>query len=82
VLAFVRSLDRPRRADGPEEQVLVVANLSRHAQACELDLTTTPAFPVEMLGRTTFPRITDQPYLLTLGPYQYLLVRARARPAG
>jgi maltose alpha-D-glucosyltransferase / alpha-amylase len=70
VLAFVRSYDPPE--GGPTEQVLVVANLSRHAQACELDLEAFQgAHLVEMLGRTTFPPITDHPYVLTLGPHQY-----------
>lgn len=71
VLAFTRS-HLVEGADEPE-QILVVCNLSRHAQACELDLGDhAGTFPVEMLGRTTFPRIADVPYVLTLGPYQYL----------
>jgi maltose alpha-D-glucosyltransferase / alpha-amylase len=80
VLAFTRTWTD---ADtGREEQVLVVANLSRYAQACELDLTDQAGrFPVEMLGRTTFPRITEQPYLLTLGPYQYLWFALERDPA-
>ncbi len=71
VLAFVRTYDPPE--GGRTEQVLVVANLSRYAQATELDLDVYAGLhPTEMLGRTTFPPITEQPYLLTLGPYQYL----------
>ena len=70
VLAYIRSLEDPDGGD-PDE-VLVVANLSRHAQACELDLSDHAGHHVvEMLGRTTFPRVGDQPYVLTLGPYQY-----------
>jgi maltose alpha-D-glucosyltransferase / alpha-amylase len=70
VLAYIRSLEDPDGGD-PDE-VLVVANLSRHAQACELDLSDHAGqHVVEMLGRTTFPRVSDQPYVLTLGPYQY-----------
>ncbi|MFP4148495.1 MAG: maltose alpha-D-glucosyltransferase [Nitriliruptoraceae bacterium] len=80
VLAFVRSWTDPDT--DVEEQVLVVANLSRYAQACELDLGDHAGrFPVELLGRTTFPRITDQPYLLTLGPYQYLWFALERDPA-
>ncbi|MFO7961576.1 MAG: maltose alpha-D-glucosyltransferase [Nitriliruptoraceae bacterium] len=80
VLAFTRTWTDPDTAH--EEQVLVVANLSRYAQACELDLSDqTGRFPVEMLGRTTFPRITEQPYLLTLGPYQYLWFSLERDPA-
>jgi len=71
VLAFVRSWTDPET--GAAEQVLVVANLSRYAQACEVDLSDyVGRFPVELFGRSTFPRVGDQPYLLTLGPYQYL----------
>jgi maltose alpha-D-glucosyltransferase / alpha-amylase len=71
VLTYIREWTPPD-ADEPE-QVLVVANLSRYAQACELDLSRyAGTHPVEMLGRSTFPQVGDQPYVLTLGPYQYL----------
>ncbi len=71
VLAYVRSWTPPGE-DDPDD-VLIVANLSRHAQACELDLTRyLGKHLVEMFGRTTFPQITEHPYVLTLGPYQYL----------
>ncbi|TVP72982.1 MAG: maltose alpha-D-glucosyltransferase [Nitriliruptor sp.] len=80
VLAFVRSWTDPETR--VEEQVLVITNLSRYAQACELDLADHAGrFPVELLGRTTFPRISDQPYLLTLGPYQYLWFSLERDPA-
>ena len=49
--------------------VLAVHNLARTAQAVELDLSRYEGrVPVEMLGRTHFPRIGELPYLLTLGP--------------
>ena len=71
VLAYLRSL-APEDEDGEPDEVLVVANLSRHAQACELDLSDhVGKHVIEMFGGTTFPRVTDQPYVLTLGPYQY-----------
>ena len=35
--------------------------------------------PIEMGGLTEFPRIADQPYFLTLGPYALVLVHAAAR---
>ena len=61
VLAFVRRYD--------EEVILVVANLSRFAQAVELDL---PKFsgctPVEMFGRTEFPVVEKDYYPITSGP--------------
>jgi len=49
--------------------VLCVHNLARSAQAVELDLSRYAGrVPVEMLGRTPFPRIGEWPYLLTLAP--------------
>jgi maltose alpha-D-glucosyltransferase / alpha-amylase len=54
------------------EVVLCVANLSRSAQSAEIDLAAWRGFvPVEMLGRTRFPRISDAPYLITLAPYGF-----------
>jgi maltose alpha-D-glucosyltransferase / alpha-amylase len=83
VLAFLRT-QHDQDADELDE-VLVVANLSRYAQACEIDLSDfQDRALVELLGRTTFPPIGDHPYVLTLGPYQYLwfaLERERARPS-
>jgi maltose alpha-D-glucosyltransferase/alpha-amylase len=70
VLAYLRSLD--------EEQVLVVNNLSGTAQAVELDLREWQgAIPIEMFGRSVFPRIGELPYLLTLGPYAFYWFRLR-----
>jgi maltose alpha-D-glucosyltransferase / alpha-amylase len=70
VLAYVRRWQPPE--GGPEQRILVVANLSRHAQAAQLPLDEhTGLTPVEMFGRTAFPAVTDQPYTLTLGPYQF-----------
>ncbi|MGH3442991.1 MAG: maltose alpha-D-glucosyltransferase [Nitriliruptorales bacterium] len=64
VLAFVREWE--------DERVLVVANLSRFAQAVELDLSDYKGMiPVEMFGRTPFPAIGDLPYFLTLGPHAF-----------
>jgi maltose alpha-D-glucosyltransferase/alpha-amylase len=52
-----------------EDVVLCVHNLARSAQAVELDLSWFEGMvPVEMFGRTRFPRIGTLPYLLTLGP--------------
>jgi maltose alpha-D-glucosyltransferase/alpha-amylase len=54
------------------EQILVVANLSRFVQYVELDLAAFKGMvPVEMLGQTTLPPIGELPYLLTLGPYAF-----------
>ena len=62
VLAYVRG-------DG-EQNVLIVANLSRFAQFVELDLSRFKGSePVELFGQTHFPPIGELPYLLTLGPH-------------
>jgi len=54
------------------EVILCVANLSRSAQAAELDLSAWKGrVPMEMLGRTRFPRIGDAPYIVTLVPYGF-----------
>jgi maltose alpha-D-glucosyltransferase/alpha-amylase len=65
VLAFTRTYR--------DERVLVVANLSRHAQYVELALQDFEGtVPVEVLGGTRFPPIGRLPYLLTLGPYGFV----------
>ncbi len=51
---------------------LCVFNLSRSAQAVELDLSACAGrVPVEMLGDSIFPPIGQLPYLLTLPPYGF-----------
>jgi maltose alpha-D-glucosyltransferase/alpha-amylase len=70
VLAYLRSLG--------SEKVLVVNNLSGTAQAVELDLRgLAGAIPIEMFGRSVFPRIREQPYVMTLGPYDFFWFRLR-----
>jgi maltose alpha-D-glucosyltransferase/alpha-amylase len=73
-----------RRFEG--DIALCVHNLARSAQAVELDLS---AFkgrrPVEMFGRSRFPKIGDLPYLLTLAPrgfYWFLLEEDEEAAAG
>jgi len=64
VLAYIRRHE--------DEHVLVVANLSRFAQPVELDLSVYEGqTPVEMFGHTPFPRISDEPYFLALGPHSF-----------
>ena len=64
VLAYVRRYEN--------DLILCVANLSRNAQPCELDLSVfNGQTPVEMLGYTEFPAIGELPYFLTLGPYGF-----------
>ena len=68
VLAYLRC----RETGDGHEIVMCVANLSRSAQAVELDLKHFKGrVPVEMLGRTAFPPIGDLPYLLTLPAYGF-----------
>jgi maltose alpha-D-glucosyltransferase/alpha-amylase len=66
------------------ETVLCVFNLSQVAQPCELDLTAYAGrTPVEMVGRTPFPQITDRPYQLALAPfgfYWFLLREDSSKP--
>jgi maltose alpha-D-glucosyltransferase/alpha-amylase len=64
ILAYLRQHE--------DETILCVANLSRSAQAVELDLSSAKgSTPVELLGRTTFPPIGDLPYMLTLPAYGF-----------
>ena len=63
--------------------ILCVANLSRSAQAVELDLSRFRGRqPIELLGRSVFPRIGELPYLLTLQGHSFFwfeLAAARGR---
>src|SRR5207245_4740073 len=73
VLAFVRRYE--------DECLLFVANLSRFIQAAELDLTPFKGMrPVEMLGRTKFPPISERPYFLTLGSYAFYWFTLEPQP--
>jgi maltose alpha-D-glucosyltransferase/alpha-amylase len=69
VLAFMRSF-QPK--DGELETILCVYNLSRTAQAVELDLNIwSGRVPVDLLGGSAFPPVGSLPYLLTLPPYGF-----------
>jgi maltose alpha-D-glucosyltransferase/alpha-amylase len=76
VLAFLR-----RHGD---ETLLVVINLSRHAQWVELELGAfVGVVPVELRGNVAFPEIEGQQYRLTLGAHDGLwfsLSRELAQP--
>ncbi|HEX4420456.1 MAG TPA: maltose alpha-D-glucosyltransferase, partial [Kofleriaceae bacterium] len=64
VLAFVRELEG--------EAVLVVANLSRFVQGVRLNLERLKGMiPSELFGRMRFPEITEAPYFISLGPYDF-----------
>ncbi|HEX5452541.1 MAG TPA: maltose alpha-D-glucosyltransferase [Stellaceae bacterium] len=65
VLAYLR--------EWQDEIILCVANLSRTAQAVELDLSEMRGRRVvEVLGRAEFPPIGEQSYLLTLQGHSFL----------
>jgi maltose alpha-D-glucosyltransferase/alpha-amylase len=52
-----------------DDVMLCVHNMARSAQAVELDLSAYEGrYPVEIFGRSRFPRIGELPYLLTLAP--------------
>jgi maltose alpha-D-glucosyltransferase/alpha-amylase len=74
-MAFIRPENRSvlcyvRQYQG--QVILCVANLSRSAQATELDLSAwKDRVPLEMLGRTRFPAIGELPYMITLAPYGF-----------
>lgn len=64
ILAFVRSHE--------DQNLLVVANLSRFVQFVELDLSAfAKVTPVEMFGLAEFPPIDKSPYPLTIGPHSF-----------
>jgi maltose alpha-D-glucosyltransferase/alpha-amylase len=64
VLVYVRQYE--------DETILCVANLSRSAQAAEIDLSPWRGrVPLEMIARTRFPRIGETPYVITLAPYGF-----------
>ena len=64
VLAYLREYEG--------ETILCVANVSRTAQAVELDLSEfTGRVPVELSGGAAFPMIGKLSYLLTLPPYGF-----------
>ena len=79
ILAYIREYTD---ADGNTEIILCVANVSRAAQAAELELSQyADKVPVEMLGGSAFPPIGQLPFLLTLAPYGFywFLLAARDR---
>ncbi|AKF81767.1 trehalose synthase [Myxococcus fulvus 124B02] len=68
VLSFVREWEG--------QTVLVVCNLSRFSQPAVLDLREWEGMvPVELIGDTPFPRISDLPYQLSMGPFMFLWFR-------
>jgi maltose alpha-D-glucosyltransferase / alpha-amylase len=81
ILAFLREFE----AEGAEETILCVSNLSRAAQAVELDLVQFAGrTPVDLLSGSVFPPIGHLSYLLTLPHhafYWFSLAKDTAAPA-
>jgi maltose alpha-D-glucosyltransferase/alpha-amylase len=64
VLAYLREFE--------SETILCIANVSRTAQAVELDLSEFAGrTPVELSGEVAFPKIGQLTYLLTLQPFGF-----------
>lgn len=82
ILAYLR---QHHDTDSGQTDILCVANMSRAAQAVELDLSAyADRVPVEMTGGSAFPPISRQPYQLTLPPYGFywfLLADASQMPS-
>lgn len=58
--------------DEDSQLILCVANMSSAAQAVTLDLGEfNGLYPVEMMNGSIFPCITEQPYVLTLAPFDF-----------
>jgi maltose alpha-D-glucosyltransferase / alpha-amylase len=76
ILAFTRSYE--------DETMLIIVNLSRYTQPCELDLEIFHGYiPVEVFSRNKFPSIKEgQPYFFTLGAHDclwFVLEKAKHR---
>jgi maltose alpha-D-glucosyltransferase/alpha-amylase len=70
VFAFVRELG--------DEKILVVVNLSRHAQIAELDLSAyVGRVPEELFSHNRFVSAREGPTVFTLGPHGYYLFLLR-----
>ncbi len=64
VLTFLRSFE--------EENILVVANLSRYCQAVQIQMPDCAGFSVnEVFSDNRFPDITEAPYTVTLAPHSF-----------
>ena len=64
IIAYTRTFE--------DEDILILANLSRFPQAAELDLEPYDGYtPVEVFSHNKFPRITEKPYLFTMAPHGY-----------
>ena len=70
VLVYLRVLEN--------ETILCVNNLSRFVQPVEIALDRFCDWtPVELFGKTEFPKIGDKPYFVTLGPHAFFWFELR-----
>lgn len=64
ILVFIRTYG--------EEQILVIANLSRYSQGTHLNLSSWKGkVLVELFSHNAFPKITKDPYFFTLTPHSF-----------
>jgi len=69
----------PYLRQSAQDTILCVANMSRHPQPAQLDLSAFEGLtPVELIGYTPFPKISKEPYLLTLAGYGFLWFELRS----
>ena len=77
ILSYVREYQ--------DQHILCIANLSRWSQPVELDLSSYINYvPVELIGGTSFPEITHNPYFFVVpghGFYWFLLSKEASPPA-
>jgi maltose alpha-D-glucosyltransferase / alpha-amylase len=68
VLMFIRSYE--------DETILTVINLSRNAQAVNVDLSAYEGcVPEELFSMNRFPKVRTEPYMVALAPYGYFWLR-------
>ncbi|MBU1998859.1 MAG: maltose alpha-D-glucosyltransferase, partial [Candidatus Omnitrophica bacterium] len=61
-----------------EEIIIVVANLSRFAQAASIEMPQYDGYlPFEVFSENTFPLINKNPYVLTLGPHSHYWLKIK-----
>ena len=73
ILAFMREYEN--------EKILIVANLAGSVQYSELDLSEySDMVPIELFGQTQLPVITKNPYLFTLGAYDFYWLQLQEKP--
>jgi len=77
VLVYARHLSRP---DGESSTVVCVNNLSRFAQSAEVSFSRFEGVtPIELIGRASFPVVSQAAYPMTIGPYGYYWLEIEAR---